>query len=451
MNAGNLGHDRRPALAALLSAEETDAASRAQLARYKRHALIPLGVAAALLALWAFTAPLGGAIVAAGRLKVELDHKTVQHKEGGIVRSILVRDGDLVRAGQPLIVINDVRNEAELSVLADQLAAERIRGTRAAAESTLAEAFDPPADTRGAPRAAEHLARETALFAARRRTLDEQIAALDAQVRDAELQAAALEAQIEATLASQQLAEQEVALNAKLVEEGFVQRARLLELQRAESDYRGRLAESRSELALARQRAGELAARGAQARNHYQQIAADEAKEAAARVRELEERLRPFRDQAQRREVRAPADGRVLGLRVSSAGAVVGPGEPLLDIVPTQERLVVEARIRPEDIQHVYDGAAAEVRITAFDSRSTPLLPGVVTFVSADRVASADGRDSWYVANVALDAAALAEPPRIELRAGMPAELFVKTPERTLFQYLVKPLSAFASRAMREP
>lgn len=440
-----------PTFAALLSASRLDAPGRAQLARLGRQALLPLGVAATLLALWAFTAPLSGAIVATGRLKVELDHKTVQHKEGGIVRGILVRDGDLVRAGQTLIVIDDVRNEAELSLLADQLAAERIRGARALAESTLAASFVAPGDTGGAPRAAEHLARETALFAARRRTLDEQVAALDAQVRDSQLQAAALESQIEATLRSLELAAEEVAINSALAEQGHVPSARLLALRRAESDYAAALAAGRSELALARQRAAELAARSAQARNHYQQVAADEAKEAAARIRELEERLRPFRDQAQRQEIRAPAGGRVLGLRVSSAGAVVGAGEPLLDIVPTEETLVVEARIRPQDIQHVYDGAAADVRLSALDPRTTPLLPGTVALVSADRVTSQDGRESWYVANVLIDPAALAEHPEIELRAGMPAELFIQTPERTLVQYLVKPLRAFASRAMREP
>lgn len=451
MNARKTGGRRGPTFAGLLAASQLDAPSRAQLARLKRHALLPLSATAILLALWAFTAPLSGAIVAIGRVKVELDHKTVQHKEGGIVRSIFVRDGDLVQAGQTLIVIDDVRNDAELSLLADQLAAERIRGARALAESTLATAFRAPADAGGAARAAEHLARETALFAARRRTLDEQVAALDAQVRDSELQAAALEQQIEATLRSQELAAEELTLNSALAQQGFLPSARLLTLQRAESDYGAQLAESRSELALARQRAGELAARVAQARNHYQQLAADEAKEATARVRELEERLRPFRDQALRREVRAPVGGRVLGLRVSAAGAVVGAGEPLLDIVPTEETLVVEARIRPQDIRHVHEGAAAEVRLSAFDARTTPLLPGIVVFVSADRVASQDGRESWYVANVALDPAALGEHPEIVLRAGMPAELFVKTPERTLFEYLVKPLHAFAGRAMREP
>ena len=138
-------------------------------------------------------------------------------------------------------------------------------------------------------------------------------------------------------------------------------------------------------------------------------------------------------------------------MRVSSAGEVIGAGDALLDIVPTSEKLVVEAHIRPQDIDHVHEGSAAEVRLAAFDSRATPLLPGRVALVSADRLSAPDGGSSWYSATVEIDAAALADAPNVELRAGMPAELFVATPERTLFQYLTKPLTTFASRAMREP
>jgi membrane fusion protein, type I secretion system len=165
----------------------------------------------------------------------------------------------------------------------------------------------------------------------------------------------------------------------------------------------------------------------------------------------VEERLRPSRDQAARQYVRAPVDGRVMSLRVSAPGEVIGPRDPLLDIVPTQEKLVVEARIRPQDINHVREHSAAEVRLSSFDSRTTPLLSGEVVFVSPDRITSPETGESWFVATVEVATAALRNHPEIRLQAGMPAELFVQTPERTLFQYLAKPLNAFTSRAMREP
>ncbi len=441
----------RETFASLLADSETDAHAPADLRRHRRLALVPLAIAAALFAVWSVAAPLSGAIIAMGKLKVELNRKTVQHQEGGIVRRILVRDGQQVRAGEALLVIGDVRNDAELSLLEDQLDAERIRNARAAAEAALAEQFQAPSDVAGSPRAAEHLAREQALFAARRRTLDERTASLNAQIAEAGSQVTALARQIEATETSARLAGEERQVNEKLVGSGYVSRARILQLQREESDYRSRLSESQSDLALARQRGGELRAAIALTRNQYQQQAADEAKESAARIRELSDRLRPSRDQAERQYVRAPVDGTVMALRVSSVGEAIGPRDPLLDLVPAREKLVVEARIRPQDIDHVREESRAEVRLSALDARTTPLLPGRVTFVSADRVTAPETGESWFVATVEVDATALASQPQIRLQAGMPAELFVATPERTLFEYLAKPFTAFASRAMREP
>ena len=437
-----------PTFASLLG--EVDPRANEALYRLRKPALIPLVIVIGLLALWAALAPLSGAVIASGRVKVELNRKTVQHQEGGIVRQILVRDGDLVTAGQPLLVIGDVRNDAELSLLQDQLIAERIRYARASAESTLSASFEPPADTVDASAAREPLARERALFDSRRRTLNEQVASLNGQVRDAQGQAEALSRQIESIDTSAKLANEELALNEKLVSQGFVQRARLLQLQRDAADYRSRTSEAQSELSLSRQRAGEVQARIAGTRNQYQQLAADEAKESSARIREIEERLRPSRDQAERQYVRAPVDGKVMGLHVAAIGDVVAPREPLLDVVPTREKLVVEARIRPQDINHVREGSAAEVRLSAFDSRSTPLLTGAVTFVSPDLVTNPQSGDAWFTATVEVDAAAFASRPDMQLQAGMPAELYVTTPARTLFQYLTKPFTAFTSHAMRE-
>ena len=431
--------------------DESDPRAPEALSRLKRHALIPLAIVSSVLVMWSTLAPLSGAVIASGRVKVELNRKTVQHQEGGIVRKILVRDGELVRAGQPLIIIGDVRNDAELSLLQDQLITERIRYARASAESALATSFQAPADVLDASAAKEPLAREQALFDSRRRTLSEQVTSLNSQVHDAQGQAEALSHQIDSIETSTKLAGEELALNEKLVSQGYVQRARVLQLQRDATDYRSRISEAQSELSLARQRAGEIQGRVAQARNQYQQLAADDAKESAARIRELEERLRPSRDQAERQNVRAPVDGKVMGLHVAAIGDVVAPREPLLDIVPTREKLVVEARIRPQDINHVREGSTAEVRLSSFDARSTPLLTGAVTFVSPDLVTSQTNGEAWFVATVEVDATALAARPGMQLQVGMPAELYVTTPARTLFQYLTKPFTAFTSHAMREP
>jgi HlyD family type I secretion membrane fusion protein len=430
-----------PSLAAMLMQSGPDAAALRELRRQSWRAVVPAAVVVALASAWSMTAPLSGAVIAPAQLKVELNRKTVQHQEGGIVREILVRDGQKVRAGEPLMVVGDVRSDSTLKLLQDQLAAEKIREARAAAEAALVPHFSAPADSR-----------EHALFVTRRRILDEQIASLQTQIREAESQASALQTQIEATETSARLSAEELEMNDRLARQGFVNRTRLLALQRTEADYRARVGEYRSELAAARQRIADMRARIAQARNLYQSQAADELRDASAKVRDLEERLRPSQDQVERQIVRSPVDGEVMAMRVSAIGAVIGPREPILDVVPGQEKLVVEARIRPQDIDHVRKDARAEVRlVNAFDSRTAPLLPGRVAFVSADRVKAADSPESWFVATVELDPAEIARSPGLRLHAGMPAELYVTTPARTLVAYLAKPLEVFASRAMREP
>ena len=412
----------------------------------RRRVLVPLGIVAALLLTWSSLAPISGAVIAHARIQVELERKTVQHREGGIVREIKVRNGQQVKAGDVLVVVDDVRSDAELSLLEDQLRSERVRNARVNAETTLARNFTFTGDAR----MAEHIERERAQFVARRRTLDEQLEALQLQMSAARAQSAALQSQIESIAESGRLAAEELKLNEKLVGEGYLPRARLLPLQRADADARSRLGESRGELALARQRAAELQARMADARNRYQQSATDELRQSSARLRELEERLRPSKDQVDRQAIRSPVDGVVMGLRVTAPGEVLGAGAPILDVVPSNELLVVEARIRPQDISHVYADAHAKVRLASFDARKTPMLPGRVTFVSPDRMSDAQTGESWFAATVEVDAAALKDHPEIQLKAGMPAELFVTTSDRTLFEYLVDPITAFTNRAMRE-
>jgi ABC-type multidrug transport system ATPase subunit/multidrug resistance efflux pump len=295
-------------------------------------------------------------------------------------------DGQRVRAGQPLVVVGDVRSDSELSLLQDQLRAARIRSARAEAEAALQSHFSAPADLAGQADAAEHLAREHALFTARRRTLDEQIAALEKQIREAHAQAAALEGQIAATETSAKLSAEELEMNNRLVREGFINRTKLLELQRGASDYVAKVGEYRSELAKARERVGELEARMAQARNQYQQQAADELKEASAKVRELGEKLRPSQDQVERQMVRSPVDGEIMSMRVSAVGEVVAPREPILDVVPKHEKLVVEARIHPRTS---YSKKSTRRCLGAFDARTVARLAKAV-FGSPDCVTDLD-------------------------------------------------------------
>jgi HlyD family type I secretion membrane fusion protein len=439
---------RTSSLARLLDDRGTSSEFAPSVRAQRRSMLIPVAAVGLLVAAWCAWAPLSGAIVAAGVVKAEFNRKTVQHQEGGIVQQILVHDGMRVRRGDPLVVIGDVRSDATLAMLRDQLAAERIRVARTQAELQFADRFE-ASDPSG--QSAEFLARERRLFDARRRTLLEQTGSMRAQIGDSRQRIAALEEQIAATVGAERLAQEEVALNTQLAERGFVQKTRLMTLQRSAADYRSRIGEAKGDAAEARSRVGALLAAIAEARGQYQQRAADELKEAGARARELEERLRAAEDQVQRQTVRAPVDGEVMALRVGATGTAVGPRDPLLDIAPSGENLVIEAFIDPHDIDYVRRDDAADVRLSAFEARETQLLPARVSFVSADTVADKDGKRSWFVAHVEVAAAELARHPHLRLQAGMPAEVYVTTPARSLFEYLARPIGIFAGRALREP
>jgi HlyD family type I secretion membrane fusion protein len=430
--------------------DPADTDERPQWRRFARQGLLTLAIVGAALFAWFAAAPLAGAVVAPARVKVELNRKTVQHQEGGIVREILVREGQHVEAGDPLLVVGDLRTDAELALHRDALRAALAARARATAEAALQPELVFPPELQGAE-LAEHVSRERALFIARRRALDDQVASLREQVRQAQSQAVALQARIAAAGDSTRFAASELEMNEQLVKDGFINRTRMLALQRNAADYRARFEEYRGELAALHQRIGEMNAHSAQLRNQYQSQAADDLKEASARVREFEHKVLPSSDQAGRQLVRSPVAGEVMALRVASVGEAIAPRAPLLDVVPEHERLVVDARLRPEDVEHVRKGGAAEVRLLGHDAAAMRPLPARVTFVSPDRMTSPDGRETWFETTVEVDATALRERPDVRLQSGMPVELFVTTAERTPFQYLAKPLSLFANRAMREP
>jgi HlyD family type I secretion membrane fusion protein len=186
-------------------------------------------------------------------------------------------------------------------------------------------------------------------------------------------------------------------------------------------------------------------------RNQYLQQAADELKDNLARLKETQERLKPSEDMVDRQLVRSPVDGEVMSLRVGATGTAVAPREPLLDVVPAKEKLVVEARIKPTDIDYVRAGGAADIRLTAFEYRRTPVLSGQVLAVSADRVEDQRSGASWFVATVEVDATKLRETPGLRMQPGMPAEVYIATPARSFLEYLTHPLNGFTARAMREP
>ena len=418
---------------------------------------VGLAVIAALvlgIGIWMVITPLSGAAIAPGAVKVDMNRKTLQHQEGGIIKEILVRDGSHVEAGQILLVINDVRVDANYDLLITQLDSEMAKASRLFAESTLggSVAYARELLSRDQEsRVKELMQREYAVFATRRQMLDTQIRLLKEQIEEARREAAGLDEQVAAEKRAIQWQQEELRANQQLAEQGFITNIRLLALQRGVADYEARVGEHRAALAQARQRSGDFELRIASLRNSYMKEAADELKEATAKTYDLRERLRPSLDAAQRQKVVAPVSGEVVDLRITTVGAVVGPREPLLDIVPVNPELIIEARVRPEDITYVKIGGEADVRLSAFKQRITPTVTGKVIYVSADSLTDNKTGATYYLTHVKLTPESLKEAGDLKLQAGMPAEVFVKTPARTPLQYLLDPLTGFLQRSFREP
>jgi len=425
-----------------------------ELTRIARGGVAVVALGLLVLGAWVVQAPLSGAIIAPGFVKVDMNRKVVQHQEGGIIKQVLVRDGEHVRQGQVLVVIDDVRLDATLDLLRTQHDGERAKAARLEAERAFMPVVTFPTELAARsrePKVAELLQRETGLFRARREALDSQIAVLRKQIRHTMDEAQALAGQIAAEERALKSQKEELAVNQALLKQGFVQKTRLMSLERAVADYEARWEEHRAELAKTRQRASELELRVLAQRNSYVQSAADELKEASTRLFDLEERLRPSKDASDRQRIAAPIAGEVVGLRVFSLGAVVGPREVLMEIVPEDKTLVVEARIRPEDINHVRAGSEAEVRLTAYQTRTTPLVAGNVNYVSADRMVDPQSGAPYYVVNVDVSAGALADAGNLRMQAGMPAEVYIRTDSRTTFDYILAPVTSYLRRGMREP
>ena len=422
--------------------------------RVLRMGLLVIGAGVLGLGGWAMFAPLSGAIIAAGFVKVDLNRKVVQHQEGGIVREIKVRDGDRVRQGQELIVLEDVRVEAAFDLLRLQLDSERCRAARLTAEAAYAKAPVFPADIQRRakdPKIAEIVDRETALFRARREALDSQVLVLRQQIAEIGEEAKALNEQIDAEKRAIELQREELKVNEELLRQNFVQRTRVLTLQRAVAEYEARYGEHRAELAKARQRTSELELRILSMRNQYRQAATDELKETSAKSFDLEERLRPTKDASERQRIVSPMAGEVVGLRIFTSGSVIGPREVLMEIVPEDKRLIIEARIRPEDINYVRPGSLADVRLTAYKQRNTPLVHGSVTYVSGDRLMEQQTGVPYYIVNIDVNADSLAAAGNLKLQAGAPAEVFIRTDSRTALDYILAPVTAYFRRGMREP
>ncbi len=447
-----------PAAPALPTAVDTARAPlEAQLGEARRLArwcAVVLIFGVVPIAAWLALAPLSSAVVASSFVKVDLDRRVVQHAEGGTVREVRVRDGQRVTRGETLLVLGDVSVDADLNRLDYRVMAERASLARLEAEQASAATVAFPLEVVRAaqadPRLAEQMTKERALFVARRDALVGQAGLLRSQQGQLAQEATALRAQVAQATESLRHQKAELETHRRLLGDGFISASRISQIEATVADYGVKLEEKRSEISRAGQRMLDADLRIKALQGEYRQQASDQLKVSAARLTELQQEQRKTVDASSRQVIVAPADGDVINLKFTTPGSVVSPREPIADIVPSNPRLVVEAHIRTEDVARLRQGQVAEMRFTAFQYRSTPLVEGKVFYVAPDRSVDRQTGQPYYVALIEAVPASLARAGEMKLQAGMPAEVFIKGEERTPLQYLIEPITQVLRRAGRE-
>ena len=400
---------------------------------------------------WAVTARLDNAAVASGIVAVDSKRKTVSHLEGGILKSLLKAEGERVVRGEPLLRLEDARARAELQQLQAKRVGLMAKLARLRAEQSKAAEVDFPDDieTADTPVTREVLRAERTLFKSRAQVHEGKIQIQQRVIEQSQAEAAALKAQIDATDRQRSLIDEEVRILTELYEKRYAKRSQLVELQTKQSELVGRAGEY-----AARKAKAEQAVAGANLEilsislDRQNEIAGD-IQESQLMLSEVTERIVQAEDVLRRLVVKAPQEGIVSNIRMRTAGSVIAAGEAILDIVPENEPLVIEAKVDPRDIDAVRVGAATRVRLTAFNSRLLPPLEAKVTYVAPDQLVDDKTGFPYFVVRAEIDPGSLKDH-KVALHAGMTAEVMIVNGARRAIDYLISPFTDSFNRAFRE-
>ena len=402
---------------------------------------------------WSALAPIDSAALAPGVVTVESYRKTVQHLEGGIVRRLSVEEGQQVNEGDVLIELEGTQFQAEMEVLRVQQLALQAQEARLLAERDSAPAVVYPQSSalpNDDPRVVEIRQGQETLFAARRKAYAGEVSVLEQTVAQLEAQIEGLQSVVSSKRALLDSYSTEMTDLRRLLEEGLTDRQKLRELERNSVEQQGEVAELIATSAAAEARINESRLRILQVEREFQTSVATELGEVQARLADIDERLASASDRVERALIRAPVAGRVLQLGVHTVGGVITPGQPLMDIVPELESLVVEAQISPLDIDRVRAGLPARLRFSGFKRSRVPEVLGTVVSVSADRIENSTTGVSFYLARVELQPGQIDLLDGVELVPGMPVEAMINTGSRTMLGYLWEPVAESVTRSFRE-
>lgn len=401
---------------------------------------------------WAMLAPLGSAALAPGVVTVQTYRKTVQHLEGGIVQELLARDGSMVTAGEPLIILDDTQLRAENEIIRGQLVTAQAMESRLMAERDGLEVvnFSRMVEVES-PRALEAREGEEQVFAARRKSHLGEIEVLEQRVRQLNQQIKGLQ---EMAATKKKLARSyaaEVTELRDLLKDGYVDKQRLLEQERRLDSVRAEAAEHESEITRIKLQINETDLQILQLDKQFNAEVVAKLSEVQGEAFNLQQQMHALQERIRRTVIRAPDDGMIIEMKVHTVGGVIGQGTPLLDIVPSASDLIIEAQVSPMDIDRVAIDTPADVRFSSFNSATTPIIKGVVTQISGDRLINEESGMPYYLARVQLTEDGLDLLGPRNLVPGMPAEVLINTGDRTLFQYLMQPVdNAFARSLIEE-
>lgn len=418
---------------------------------YGRTVLIALVVVTALFSL----VSINGAVVASGTVSVESSNKTVQHLDGGIVQRILVRNGDLVKEGDVIVKLDDTQVRASVGVargrtldaLTQRLRLEAERDSKPGfllPEAMLTQTPD--------PQTLRMFEAQHALFVARRTGRQGEQGVLKQRIEQLKNDLGGMQQQLEARQRELDLTTRELKNVLPLFEKGFVNQARLGPLQREQARLTGEVGRLTTDVEKAKSAMLEASLKLQQTEKDFQSQVAEDLRKSLAQFTEANEQLTALEDKLARIEIRAPRAGRVNALAVTTEGGVIAPGSAIAQIVPDDEKLIIEGRVQPQDIDKVRGGLNASVKFPAFNSKSTPRLEGIVTVVSPSTLKDQDQQNRpYYLVQVELPAEELAKIGRDhKLVPGMPAEIYIETQSRSMLSYVVKPIADILSRLGRD-
>lgn len=400
---------------------------------------------------WAAVAPLDSAASAPGVVTVQTYRKTIQHLEGGIVKELLVRDGDTVKEGDPLIVLDDSQVGAEYEMNRSQLVAAKATEARLRAERDGASTIDfGDALESNTKRGQEAQLSETQIFNARRNSRMGEMAVLQERIGQLNEQIKGLNAMIGTKNTLGKSYAGEISELRELLAEGFVDKQRMLEQERKLASLKAEIADHHSTITKTRLQINETELQNVQLTKDFNSEVVKQLADIQTKVYDLQERTAAYRDRLSRTVIRAPEDGMVIGMTVHTVGGIVRAATPLLDIVPSISDLIVEVHVQPVDIDRIGVGKTAKIRFSAFNTSTTPEIEGVVTQVSADRLTDERTGAPYYLARLRVTKDGEKQLGDRKLVPGMPADALINTGSRTMLQYILQPARDVISESMNE-